>query len=136
MYTVCLFNDKIKFLDELTTDGSEIRFDALKETYVDMVEAGIIDPVKVTRSALQNATSVASTLLNRLFCGRDGRPGHRTDYVFHLQEKVRRTDPDRSGELPHEYTHQAGYRRYQENGMVVCRHDIRRAYRGLLPAMV
>ncbi len=40
-----------------------IGFDALKETYVDMVEAGIIDPVKVTRSALQNATSVASTLL-------------------------------------------------------------------------
>ncbi len=38
-------------------------FDALKEEYVNMVEAGIIDPVKVTRSALQNATSVASTLL-------------------------------------------------------------------------
>ena len=38
-------------------------FDALKEEYVNMVEAGIIDPAKVTRSALQNATSVASTLL-------------------------------------------------------------------------
>lgn len=38
-------------------------FDVLSESYVDMVEAGIIDPVKVTRSALQNATSVASTLL-------------------------------------------------------------------------
>ncbi|MCC8105527.1 MAG: chaperonin GroEL [Clostridiales bacterium] len=38
-------------------------FDAYKETYVDMVEAGILDPVKVTRSALQNATSVAATLL-------------------------------------------------------------------------
>ncbi len=38
-------------------------FDALTETYVDMVKAGIIDPTKVTRSALQNATSVASTLL-------------------------------------------------------------------------
>ena len=38
-------------------------FDALNEKYVNMVEAGIIDPVKVTRSALQNATSVASTLL-------------------------------------------------------------------------
>ena len=34
-----------------------------KENYVNMVEAGILDPVKVTRSALQNATSVASTLL-------------------------------------------------------------------------
>ncbi|MBQ3905962.1 MAG: chaperonin GroEL [Lachnospiraceae bacterium] len=40
-----------------------IGFDALKEEYVNMVEAGILDPAKVTRSALQNATSVASTLL-------------------------------------------------------------------------
>ena len=40
-----------------------IGFDALKEEYVDMIEKGILDPVKVTRSALQNATSVASTLL-------------------------------------------------------------------------
>jgi chaperonin GroEL len=38
-------------------------FDALHEEYVNMVEAGILDPAKVTRSALQNATSVASTLL-------------------------------------------------------------------------
>ena len=38
-------------------------FDALNEEYVDMVKAGILDPAKVTRSALQNATSVASTLL-------------------------------------------------------------------------
>ena len=44
---------------------SEIGFgyDALKDRYVDMIEAGILDPAKVTRSALQNATSVASTLL-------------------------------------------------------------------------
>ncbi len=40
-----------------------IGYDALKEEYVNMLEAGIIDPAKVTRSALQNATSVASTLL-------------------------------------------------------------------------
>ena len=40
-----------------------IGFDALKEEYVNMVDAGILDPAKVTRSALQNATSVASTLL-------------------------------------------------------------------------
>ena len=40
-----------------------VGFDAYKEEYVDMVEAGILDPAKVTRSALQNATSVASTLL-------------------------------------------------------------------------
>ncbi len=38
-------------------------FDALKNKYCDMVEAGIIDPTKVTRSVLQNAASVASTLL-------------------------------------------------------------------------
>ena len=38
-------------------------FDVLKEEYADMVQAGIVDPAKVTRSALQNATSVASTLL-------------------------------------------------------------------------
>lgn len=38
-------------------------FDAYNEKYVDMVEEGILDPAKVTRSALQNATSVASTLL-------------------------------------------------------------------------
>ena len=40
-----------------------IGFDAYNEQYVDMVAAGIIDPAKVTRSALQNAVSVASTLL-------------------------------------------------------------------------
>ncbi|MBE5953694.1 MAG: chaperonin GroEL [Lachnospiraceae bacterium] len=40
-----------------------IGFDAYKEEYVNMIEAGIIDPVKVTRTALQNATSVASTML-------------------------------------------------------------------------
>ncbi len=38
-------------------------FDAYKEEYVDMIKAGILDPAKVTRSALQNATCVASTLL-------------------------------------------------------------------------
>ena len=40
-----------------------VGFDALNEEYVNMVEAGILDPAKVTRSALQNATSVASTFL-------------------------------------------------------------------------
>ncbi len=40
-----------------------VGFDAYREEYVDMVHAGILDPAKVTRSALQNATSVASTLL-------------------------------------------------------------------------
>ncbi len=40
-----------------------VGFDAAAEEYVNMVEAGILDPLKVTRSALQNATSVAATLL-------------------------------------------------------------------------
>ena len=40
-----------------------VGYDAYNETFVNMIEAGILDPVKVTRSALQNANSVASTLL-------------------------------------------------------------------------
>nr|WP_296837067.1 chaperonin GroEL [uncultured Marvinbryantia sp.] len=43
-------------------------FDAYKEEYVDMIEAGILDPAKVTRSALQNATSVAATFLTTESC--------------------------------------------------------------------
>ena len=43
-------------------------FDAYKEEYVDMVKAGILDPAKVTRSALQNATSVAATFLTTESC--------------------------------------------------------------------
>ncbi|MCD8149805.1 MAG: chaperonin GroEL [Clostridiales bacterium] len=42
---------------------SGVGFDAYNEEYVDMIQQGILDPIKVTRSALQNATSVASTLL-------------------------------------------------------------------------
>ena len=38
-------------------------FDAYSEVYCDMIEAGIVDPAKVTRCALQNAASVASTVL-------------------------------------------------------------------------
>ena len=47
----------------LASNKANIGFDALNNKYVDMVEAGIIDPTKVTRSALQNAASIASTLL-------------------------------------------------------------------------
>ena len=43
--------------------GEGMGFDAVSEQYVNMVEEGIIDPVKVTKSALQNAVSVAATLL-------------------------------------------------------------------------
>ncbi len=47
----------------LTKNKANYGFDALNNEYVDMVEKGIIDPTKVTRSVLQNAASVASTLL-------------------------------------------------------------------------
>jgi chaperonin GroEL len=50
--------DKVK-----SSDKPNYGFDAQKEEYVDMLQAGIIDPTKVTRSALQNAASVASLML-------------------------------------------------------------------------
>jgi len=50
-------------VNELKGKEKGIGFDALSETYVKMVDAGIIDPTKVTRTALQNANSVAATLL-------------------------------------------------------------------------
>ncbi len=50
-------------VDRVRSEKKGIGFDALSEQYVDMVGKGILDPAKVTRSALQNATSVASTLL-------------------------------------------------------------------------
>lgn len=50
-------------VNEVMKSSEGIGFDALTEKYVNMVEAGIIDPTKVTRSALQNATSVSATFL-------------------------------------------------------------------------
>ena len=50
-------------INKVRESAAGIGFDAYKEEYVNMIDAGIIDPVKVTRSALQNANSVASTLL-------------------------------------------------------------------------
>ncbi|MGN1154748.1 MAG: chaperonin GroEL, partial [Agathobacter sp.] len=50
-------------INKVKESNPGIGFDAATEEYVDMVASGILDPVKVTRSALQNATSVASTLL-------------------------------------------------------------------------
>lgn len=50
-------------VNKVRESNAGIGFDAYKEEYVDMVKAGILDPAKVTRSALQNANSVASTLL-------------------------------------------------------------------------
>jgi len=50
-------------VSKVKDSNSGIGYDVLSEDYVDMVVAGILDPTKVTRSALQNATSIASTLL-------------------------------------------------------------------------
>ena len=51
-------------IDKILAEGKpNFGFDAYNETYVDMIEAGIVDPTKVTRSALQNAASVASMVL-------------------------------------------------------------------------
>ena len=50
-------------INKVRESDEGVGFNALTEEYVDMVKVGIVDPAKVTRSALQNATSVASTLL-------------------------------------------------------------------------
>ncbi len=50
-------------VDKVKNEKAGVGFDALKEVYVDMIAAGIVDPAKVTRSALQNAASVASMVL-------------------------------------------------------------------------
>ncbi|MBQ5390047.1 MAG: chaperonin GroEL [Clostridia bacterium] len=50
-------------VDKVKNSEAGIGFDAYNEVYVDMMAAGIVDPVKVTRSALQNAASIASTVL-------------------------------------------------------------------------
>ena len=50
-------------IDKVRSEEPGYGFNALTEEYVNMVDSGILDPAKVTRSALQNATSVASTLL-------------------------------------------------------------------------
>ena len=52
------FSDKIK-----RARKKGYGFDAYNEVYCDMIECGIVDPTKVTRSALQNAASIASTVL-------------------------------------------------------------------------
>ncbi|MBO6192909.1 MAG: chaperonin GroEL, partial [Clostridiales bacterium] len=49
--------------EKIKNSENGVGFDALNNKYVDMYEAGIVDPAKVTRSALQNAASVSSTLL-------------------------------------------------------------------------
>ena len=68
---------------DIQREGKEgYGYDALHDKYTDVIEAGIIDPVKVTKNALLNATSIASMLLtaeaaimvksrqkNNLFCG-------------------------------------------------------------------
>ena len=55
-------------INKVRESEAGIGFDAYNEKYVNMVEEGILDPAKVTRSALQNATSVASTFLTTESC--------------------------------------------------------------------
>ena len=50
-------------VDKVKAGKSGIGYDVLKDEYVDMIEAGIVDPAKVTRSALQNAASIAAMVL-------------------------------------------------------------------------
>ena len=50
-------------LEKIKTEKPGIGFDAAAEKYVDMKQAGIVDPTKVARSALQNAASIASMIL-------------------------------------------------------------------------
>ena len=50
-------------VDKIRHSKKGVGFDAMNEKYVDMIEAGIVDPTKVTRSALQNAASIASMVL-------------------------------------------------------------------------
>jgi chaperonin GroEL len=55
--------DGAVIMEKIKNSNPGIGFDALKEQYVDMIKAGIVDPTKVTRSALQNAASVSATFL-------------------------------------------------------------------------
>jgi chaperonin GroEL len=50
-------------VDKVRNSSVEIGFDAKTGQYVDMIQAGIVDPAKVTRSALQNAASIAALMI-------------------------------------------------------------------------
>ena len=81
-------------LDKVKNSELGIGFDAKNEEYVDMKKSGIVDPTKVTRSALQNAESIASMILTTESCvvnkkekncncsAHDGAPGMPTDMGF------------------------------------------------------
>ena len=56
-------DDGVVVNNVLKSDNKNYGYDALKNEYCDMLERGIIDPVKVTRTALETAASVASSLL-------------------------------------------------------------------------
>ncbi len=73
-------------VEEIKKRGGNIGFDALRGQFVDMFEAGIIDPTKVVRTAIQNAASVASLLLTTEAVvvevkepKKNGAPGHSHD---------------------------------------------------------
>ena len=55
--------DALEVINKVKSADNNFGYDALKDTYGDMLEKGILDPAKVARSAIENATSIASTLL-------------------------------------------------------------------------
>ena len=83
-------------------------FNALTDTYEDLVKAGVIDPAKVVRSALQNASSIASLLLTTeaLICDLPGEEGgaagrRRGRYGRHGRACTRRTFDAELQDAPH-----------------------------------
>jgi chaperonin GroEL len=50
-------------VQRIKQEKTSVGYDVSQDAYVDMIDAGVIDPTKVTRSALQNASSIASLLL-------------------------------------------------------------------------
>ena len=63
-------------LEKVKNSEKGIGFDAKREEYVDMKKAGIVDPTKVTRSALQNAESIASMILTTESCVANKKEEH------------------------------------------------------------
>ena len=63
VFAIAFEEDGSVVLEKVRSGKSGTGFDAYNETYVDMVKEGIVDPTKVTRTALENAASIASVLL-------------------------------------------------------------------------
>ena len=62
-FTRCLWSGRLKLAEDPRTLASTFGFNAQTEEYVDMIQAGIVDPLKVVRTALQDAASIAGLLV-------------------------------------------------------------------------